>query len=110
VTVQKRKIVVDNVQYEWCIRGNSIWGPKSKITIYEKGVNGATLYIDPIPWEFEIRPKFVMEAIRFATKNDWSSKTNGKPMKLGYIESRFVVLPEGINNSIEYCQKFIEEN
>ena len=51
-----------------------------------------------------------MEAIRFAKNNGWSSDTKGKPMKLGYIEPRFVVLPEGIDNSIEYCQRLSEHN
>ena len=54
---QKRKIHLDGIEYEWCIRGNTLWDADVKhIAIYKPGINGQTLYLDPFSWALEIRP------------------------------------------------------
>ena len=100
---QKRKIHVNGIEYEWCIRGNDIGVTSANhITIYKTTINGRPLYLDPYPWALEIRPKTISEAIEFALKNDWIPENKGKSFMLGYLNDTFVVLPEGVKSSHEY--------
>jgi len=78
---QKRKIIVDNMNYEWCIRGNSFWKDGDHITIYKTGIKGTPIYLDPVPWSLEIRPKTIESAIKFALKANWNPAEKGKPLK-----------------------------
>jgi hypothetical protein len=101
---QKRKIVVNDIKYEWCIRGNHIWKDTDHITIYkdDPSKTGTALYLDPFPWGLEIRPRTIANAIRFALRNNWNPEQKGKPIRIGYVNDDFVLLPEGIKNSHEY--------
>jgi len=100
---QKRKIYLDGIEYEWCIRGNDLWVTSAKhITIYKSGINGRPLYLDPYPWALEIRPKTIKRAIEFANRNGWIPENKGRPFLIGYLHEEFVVLPEGITSSHEY--------
>ncbi len=97
---QKRKIVVNEIVYEWCIRGNTLYA--EHITIYKPRINGTVIHLDIIPWGVEIRPRTVAEVIRFALAINWSPDSNAQPLKVGFVNEGFVVLPEGVNNSLEY--------
>lgn len=97
---QKRKIVVSEIEYEWCIRGNALYA--GYITIYRPGINGTAIYLDIIPWGVEIRPRTVAEVIKFAIASNWVPENNGQPLKIGFVNENFVELPEGVSNSLEY--------
>lgn len=101
---QKRKIIVDGIRYEWCIRGNDISVTSRYITIYDPAVSGTAIHLDPFPHDLEIRPATIAEAIRFAIKNNWKPEDKGSPLKLGFINKAFVALPKGIETSYEYEQ------
>lgn len=98
----KRKIVVNNTEYGWCIHGNDFECKGRYITIYKQSVNGQTLYLDPFPWNIEIRPKTVREAILFALQNNWNPVINSSPMYLGFYKNNLIVLPKGIKSTFEY--------
>ena len=99
---QKRKIAVDGVEYEWCIRGGGIWTATDHITIYKPKVGGTPIYLDPYPWALEIRPRTVAGVIRFARQGGWVPEDKGKPFRVGFVNNELVVLPEGIGSSHEY--------
>ena len=98
----KRKIIVKNIEYNWCIRGDRIDGKENHITIFKPLTNGQTLYLDPYPWALEVRPKIVHKAILFAIENHWFPDENRKPIYLGYSNDEFIVLPKGVKFTHEY--------
>jgi len=103
---QKRKIHLDGIEYEWCIRGNDLFTASVKyITIYRPGTGGRPVYLDPYPWSLEIRPATVKKAIIFAKNNGWDPEIKGKPLFIGYVDGSFIVLPEGVTDSHEYVKK-----
>ena len=103
---QKRKIHLDGIEYEWCIRGNDLYTASVKyITIYKPGAGGRPVYLDPYPWSLEIRPATVKKAIIFAKENGWNPEEKGKPLFLGYVDDAFTVLPDGAIGSSEYLTK-----
>ncbi len=99
---QKRKIIVDDIRYEWCIRGNDIYVTSSYITIYKPKISGTPIYLDPFPHGLEIRPRVIADVIRFALNKNWKPEQKGSPLKIGFVKNEFVILPEGIENSYEY--------
>ena len=68
-----RKIVVDDKAYLWHLNHNAIdTDVLNHITIQQADDRGADpLYLDPHPWSFQIRPKTIERAIRWALKNGW---------------------------------------
>ena len=107
---QKRKININGIIYEWCLRGNHI-SPKSEhITIYRPDKSGQILYLDALPWGVEIRPAIIEDAISFALKKGWNPEQKGDSCRLGMIRQAFVVLPKGIKNSFEYETKILSTN
>ncbi len=101
-STQKRKLVVNGIQYEWCLRGNRISDKSEHVTIYRPDTSGQPLYLDALPWEVEIRPKIVKEAILFALSSAWTPDKKGPPFRLGVVEGEFVQLPDGVKNSFEF--------
>ncbi len=97
---QKRKIVVDEIAYEWCIRGDALYAEYA--TVYRPNVNGTAIHLDIIPWGVEMRPRTIKEVVRFALEHCWNSQHKGQPLKVGYVNECFVILPVGIKNSHEY--------
>lgn len=97
---QKRKIVVSEVEYEWCIRGDALYA--GHIAVYKPGINGTAIHLDIIPWGVEIRPRTVAEVIKFSLASNWEPNSNGQPFRVGFINESFVELPEGVSNSLEY--------
>lgn len=101
---QKRKIVVDEQEYEWCIRGGVL--DAEHAAIYKPNVNGTALHLDILPWDVEIRPKTISEVIAFALKCNWKPETKGPPIKIGYVGGQYVRLPPAVKNSLEYEKIF----
>ena len=93
----KREIVVDGVQYYWVLDGNTINGfNETHIRIHKSGTTGGILYVDPYNWHFEVRPKFVTQAIKFALSSDWEPVSGKKGMYVSYLDEKYCVLPNGI--------------
>jgi len=92
----RRNIVVDGEPYEWVVRDNSLYAKGDRhIAVYSPSTRGQTLYLDPYAWEFEVRPKAVSDAIRFALSIGWTPKSVGPPIYLGFQGDQFFRLPEG---------------
>lgn len=68
------------------------------------GTKGAPLYLDPYPWDLEIRPKVVAEAIRFAQAHGWVAGQKGPPIYIGYHDQQFIMLPDKVTTTWEYLQ------
>ncbi|MEM7538947.1 MAG: hypothetical protein AAF639_42715 [Chloroflexota bacterium] len=98
----KRKIVVGDIAYEWCIRGNSLFDAKGLITIYKPTVRGQTLYLDGHSWHLEVRPQTIRVAIDFALEHGWMPDRKGASMYLGHDEDGFILLPPEIRSTDEY--------
>ena len=93
----KRRISVDGAQYVWVLDGNSINRPNdTHIRVHKEGTTGNILYIDPYNWHFEIRPKFIAEAIRFALNAGWEDRTKATGIYVAYFDDEFQVLPKGV--------------
>lgn len=97
---QIRRIVVNEVQYEWCIRGQAEYA--EHLAIYKPNTNGISVHLDIIPWGLEIRPRTIAEVIEFSLLNGWVPTDKGQPLRIGYTNDNYIVLPEGCKNSIEY--------
>ncbi len=97
-----RKIIVNETEFNWCIKGNHLDSSKpAHYTVFLPGVNGQTLYVDPYVWDLPVGPKTIQRAILFALKNSWNPKQNGKPLYLGYKEDEFLILPEDVKFTYE---------
>ena len=93
-----RKIVVNNIEYVWCLPGNGLSDNHGHIIVHINGAsNSQVLYLDTIVWSLEIRPKMVREAIIFALNNSWQPSQKGNGLYLGYIDNKFIVLPTNIH-------------
>ena len=101
----KRRIVVDEVQYEWCIRGQIEYA--EHIAIYKPDINGTPVYLDLIPWGVEIRPRTIAEVIQFSLLNGWDPAKKGQPLRIGFVDNNFIVLPEHCKSSKEYGSVFV---
>ena len=93
----KRKIIVDGFEYCWVLNGNTINGfNETHIRVHRIGVSSGVLYIDPYNWHFEIRPKFVEQAILFALSSGWDPIADKQEMYVSYLDEKYIVLPNGI--------------
>jgi len=99
---QKRKIVVDDIEYEWCIRGQTLCSDTNYLTIYKPNMSGMPIHLDPYAWDLEIRPRTVAEAIKFSLKNGWNPSNKGKSFRVGFFREEYIVLPDGCKNSDDY--------
>lgn len=97
---QKRKIIVNDIEYEWCIRGHAIYA--EHMAIYKPNINGTSIQLDIIPWGIEIRPSTVADVILFSLKNGWVPTTKGQPLRIGFSNDKFIILPEDCRNSLDY--------
>ncbi len=68
-----RKIVVDQEEFVWHYDAHC---PYCSDDVFTAGKEGApfVLFIDPLAWAFEIRPRSVAAAIRWARKGGWSAE------------------------------------
>ena len=92
----KRKITVDAKEYIWTLQGNRIDGAAQSIKVHDGPHTKSLLYIDPYPWEFEVRPKVIAEAIRFALKHGWKPQETDGELAISMEAGTFLVLPEGV--------------
>ena len=90
---QKRKIVVAERDFEWCIRGDALYAEHA--AIYIPSINGTVLHLDILPWDVEIRSNTISEVIIFALQNGWVPEVKGKPIKIGFANGQYVLLPLG---------------
>ncbi|WP_444944361.1 hypothetical protein ACJJIQ_10090 [Microbulbifer sp. ANSA003] len=92
----KRGIVVDGTRYYWVLNANTIDSSSdTHIRVHKEGTTGNILYIDPYNWHFEIRPKFIASAIKFALDSGWEECSEGRVMYISYIDEQYQVLPNG---------------
>jgi hypothetical protein len=91
-----RRIVVDGVPFRW--RFNDV------LVVIPGDRSGPQLYVD---WGWRdwlepdgagaephvVTPKFVAAAVKFAVSMGWPSTTGGKPMRLGYEDGSFTIVP-----------------
>lgn len=89
-----RQISVDGHSYVWHLNQNSLFFKETHITIAESGMAGQILYLDPYPWELEIRPKTIRAAILWAIEKGWTPTKKGPSIYLGYRDGEFFTLPE----------------
>lgn len=81
--------------YHWVLPRNSIEFGEAHLSVFGgKGLQ--PLRIDPFPWDFEIRPRSVAEAIRFALNHGWSPDAPGPALYLSFRDGAYIVLPIGV--------------
>jgi hypothetical protein len=90
-----RRIVVDGRQFGWILPGNSLEFGEVHISVFADKRTQA-LRIDRYPWGFEVRPRSIAAAIRFALSNGWSPHEPGPAFYVSFRDDKFVVLPPGI--------------
>ena len=90
-----REITINDIRYVWHLNGNDIWHD-SHITIRHASIAGQILYLDPMPWDFAIRPRTIREGILWALQNNWQPTTKALPLYVGYRNNQFIVLPKSI--------------
>jgi hypothetical protein len=90
-----RRIVVDGQPFQWLLPWNSLEFGTVHLSVFaEKRTQ--PLRIDPYPWNFEIRPATIANAIRFALRNGWTPAVPGPDFHIAFHEGEFIVLPPGI--------------
>lgn len=90
-----RKITVGGVAYLWHYSGHCPLCTGAVITV---GMDGApyVLHIDPFPWNFELKPSSIVEAIAWASGEGWSpQKGPTRAMALDDETNEFKWLPQG---------------
>ena len=93
---KKRKITISAEDFFWVLDGNSIAGQKeTHIRIHSSKLTRSLLYLDPHDWNFEVRPKTIEQAIRFALSQGCRPDEKGKTMYLSMKGDHFYVLPDG---------------
>ncbi|MEO0473626.1 MAG: hypothetical protein AAF206_28705 [Bacteroidota bacterium] len=90
----KRNISVDGRTYTWTLKGNRIDGDEQMIRVHEGRNTKSILYIDPYPWDFEIRPQAIVGAIRFALKQGWKPQEANHGLAISMEEGAFCVIPK----------------
>jgi len=90
-----RKLVIDGEEYLWHYDAHCPLCSTDVFTIGQAGKR-FVLYIDPYPWEFEMRPASVAKAVRWALNNGWNS-ASGPTRALFWNEAihDFEWLPDG---------------
>jgi len=96
----KRSIIVNGDQYFWVIDGNEIYSV-THVRVHLEGSTGGILYIDPYNRDFEVRPKFIAQAIKYALGAGWDPVELKRKMYISYIDEKFCVLPTGIKYGYE---------
>jgi hypothetical protein len=89
-----RKIIVDGVEYLWHYSAHC---PMCSDDVFTVGIQGNpyVLFIDPFPYNFELKPSCVANAIRWATNNGWTpNKGPTRAMSMD-SDSNFIWLSEG---------------
>lgn len=97
----KRSIIVDGNQYFWVLNGNRIDSKETHIRVYKEGTTGNILYIDPYNWHFEIRPKFIADAIKYALSIGWTKPDSKAGIYICYDDHQYQVLPKGLKFGYE---------
>lgn len=91
-----RTISVDGKKFLWHLSGNRLDSKETVITVGHEGQK-YVLFIDPYPWDFDIKPSNIVEAVRWALGKGWTPES-GPDTHMAYSrdEKGFVWLPEGI--------------
>ncbi|RZB33357.1 MAG: hypothetical protein SRB1_01185 [Desulfobacteraceae bacterium Eth-SRB1] len=66
-----RKLVIHGEEYLWHYDAHCPFCSNDVFTIGQ-AEKRFVLYIDPFPWEFEMRPATVVKAVTWALSNGWS--------------------------------------
>lgn len=90
-----RKINVNGMDFLWHLSGNTVDTKETVITTGRQ--NGKFfLFIDPYPWEFEIRPADIAKAVQWAAGKGWTAENGpNRHMAWSSKEKSFIWLPEG---------------
>jgi len=90
-----RRLVVDGEEFLWHYAGHCLWCSDDVFTVGREGAP-YVLFIDPYAWHFEFRPAQVVEAIRWALKEGWTSeKGPTRAMALNDASRAYEWLPDG---------------
>ncbi len=90
-----RKIVVNGMDFLWHLSGNAL---DNKETVITAGTREGKyfLFIDPYPWDFEIKPVNIAAAVQWALNEGWTPGAGpNRHMAFSAITQSFVWLPEG---------------
>lgn len=101
--IKRRLHIGDKVYYRVVDKSKMDLYPSSKMHIRVHQDNGSRslLYIDVNAWHFEISPKNIKCAIKFALSNDWDPQLADRSMYISMNEDGFYVLPEGIKHGFD---------
>lgn len=90
-----RPLVVDGAHFLWHYAAHC---PMCSSDVFTVGRESQpfVLFIDPTPWDFQIRPASVVAAIKWAVKEGWSPEA-GPTRAMAYNDStrQFEWLPDG---------------
>ena len=90
-----RRIVVDGEAFVWHYDACCPWCSKDVFTAGKEG-QPFVLFIDPYPWEFELRPANVAAAIRWGRNHGWSAESGPtRALSFDATKSDFVWLDAG---------------
>ena len=93
-----RKITVNGIEFLWHLSKNSIDSKETLITAGSQH-DRFFLFIDPYPWEFEIKPAHISAAVEWASKQGWNPETGpSKYLAFSAKAQKFVWLPDGIKH------------
>lgn len=81
--------------------GDGIDAKESHIRVHKNKFSRKVLYIAPYNWEFEVRPKTIAKAIRFAISIGWGTENKSDKIYIALINDSFVEFPEGIKFTFE---------
>lgn len=90
-----RELTIKSEKYLWHYNGHC---PLCSSDIFTIGKSGKpfVLYIDPLPWGFELRPSSVVNAINWAVDKGWSPESGPtRAMAWNDRTQKFEWLPHG---------------
>ena len=82
-----RTLRLDGCDYLWHLSGNQLDCSGTVLTV-GKATCRHYLHVDPYPWDFEIRPATVAEAVRWALSQGWSAE-DGPTRRMALGEAGF---------------------
>lgn len=89
-----RKLVIDGVPYLWHYSGRCPLCSEAVFTVGQSQ-QAYVLYIDPLPHDFEITPKSIAMAVKWAISQGWSSADGPTcAMALDTQTQNFIWLPD----------------
>ena len=92
-----RRIIVAGQKFLWHLPGNRLDGKDVMLTV-GKDKDRYFLFIDPYAWDFELTPKNITEAFKWALQQGWTTeKGPSRYMAWSSADSGFVWLPKGIS-------------